>query len=139
MAAQTPPNNDTIADALDITPVNEVKKLPVETSVPSNTEKDLDYARENYYHLIETGRRSLEDLVDVANQSQHPRAYEVIATLIKTLTDTNDKVVDLQSKAKAILSDTEAKKVTNNNLFVGSTTELTRILGGNARDVLKNK
>tara|TARA_R110002072_G_scaffold9069_1_gene44574 strand:+ start:706 stop:1119 length:414 start_codon:yes stop_codon:yes gene_type:complete len=136
---QTPPNNDTIADALDITPVNEVKKLPVETSVPSNTEKDLDYARENYYHLIETGRRSLEDLVDVANQSQHPRAYEVIATLIKTLTDTNDKVVDLQSKAKAILSDTEAKKVTNNNLFVGSTTELTRILGGNARDVLKNK
>lgn len=139
MAVQTPPNNDTIADALDITPVNEVKKLPVETSVPSNTEKDLDYARENYYHLIETGRRSLEDLVDVANQSQHPRAYEVIATLIKTLTDTNDKVVDLQSKAKAILSDTEAKKVTNNNLFVGSTTELTRILGGNARDVLKNK
>jgi hypothetical protein len=139
VAVQTPPNNDTIADALDITPVNEVKKLPVETSVPSNTEKDLDYARENYYHLIETGRRSLEDLVDVANQSQHPRAYEVIATLIKTLTDTNDKVVDLQSKAKAILSDTEAKKVTNNNLFVGSTTELTRILGGNARDVLKNK
>ena len=80
MAVQTPPNNDTIADALDITPVNEVKKLPVETSVPSNTEKDLDYARENYYHLIETGRRSLEDLVDVANQSQHPRAYEVIQT-----------------------------------------------------------
>ena len=139
MAVQTPPNNDTIADALNITPVNEVKKLPVETSVPSDTEKDLDYARENYYHLIETGRRSLEDLVDVANQSQHPRAYEVIATLIKTLTDTNEKVVDLQSKAKAILSDTEAKKITNNNLFVGSTTELTRILGGNARDVLKNK
>jgi hypothetical protein len=139
VAVQTPPNNDTIADALNITPVNEVKKLPVETSVPSDTEKDLDYARENYYHLIETGRRSLEDLVDVANQSQHPRAYEVIATLIKTLTDTNEKVVDLQSKAKAILSDTEAKKITNNNLFVGSTTELTRILGGNARDVLKNK
>ncbi len=137
MAMQTPHNKDTIAQALDITPVDETKNLPVETEVPSNTEKDLEYARENYYHLIETGRRSLEDLVDVANQSQHPRAYEVIATLIKTITDTNDKVVDLQKKAKDILSDSEAKKVTNNNLFVGSTTELTRILGGNARDILK--
>tara|TARA_B100000131_G_scaffold320487_1_gene368722 strand:+ start:308 stop:718 length:411 start_codon:yes stop_codon:yes gene_type:complete len=134
---QTPHNKDTIAQALDITPVDETKNLPVETEVPSNTEKDLEYARENYYHLIETGRRSLEDLVDVANQSQHPRAYEVIATLIKTITDTNDKVVDLQKKAKDILSDSEVKKVTNNNLFVGSTTELTRILGGNARDILK--
>lgn len=137
MAMQTPHNKDTIAQALDITPVDETKNLPVETEVPSNTEKDLEYARENYYHLIETGRRSLEDLVDVANQSQHPRAYEVIATLIKTITDTNDKVVDLQKKAKDILSDSEVKKVTNNNLFVGSTTELTRILGGNARDILK--
>jgi len=134
---QTPHNKDTIAQALDITPVDETKNLPVETEVPSNTEKDLEYARENYYHLIETGRRSLEDLVDVANQSQHPRAYEVIATLIKTITDTNDKVVDLQKKAKDILSDSEVKKVTNNNLFVGSTTELTKILGGNARDILK--
>ena len=134
---QTPHNKDTIAQALDITPVDKTKNLPVETEVPSNTEKDLEYARENYYHLIETGRRSLEDLVDVANQSQHPRAYEVIATLIKTITDTNDKVVDLQKKAKDILSDSEAKKVTNNNLFVGSTTELTKILGGNARDILK--
>ena len=134
---QTPHNKDTIAQALDITPVDETKNLPVETEVPSNTEKDLEYARENYYHLIETGRRSLEDLVDVANQSQHPRAYEVIATLIKTITDTNDKVVDLQQKAKDILSDSEVKKVTNNNLFVGSTTELTKILGGNARDILK--
>ena len=137
MAMQTPHNKDTIAQALDITPVDETKNLPVETEVPSNTEKDLEYARENYYHLIETGRRSLEDLVDVASQSQHPRAYEVIATLIKTITDTNDKVVDLQKKAKDILSDSEAKKVTNNNLFVGSTTELTKILGGNARDILK--
>ena len=109
---QTPHNKDTIAQALDITPVDETKNLPVETEVPSNTEKDLEYARENYYHLIETGRRSLEDLVDVANQSQHPRAYEVIATLIKTITDTNDKVVDLQKKAKDILSDSEVKKVT---------------------------
>lgn len=134
---QTPHNKDTIAQALDITPVDKTKNLPVETEVPSNTEKDLEYARENYYHLIETGRRSLEDLVDVASQSQHPRAYEVIATLIKTITDTNDKVVDLQKKAKDILSDSEVKKVTNNNLFVGSTTELTKILGGNARDILK--
>ena len=90
--------------------------------------------------LIEKGRHSLEYLMDIARQSQHPRAYEVIATLIKTVTDTNEKVVNLQKQAKEILSDSEqAKKVTNNNLFVGSTSELTRILGGNARDILKNE
>lgn len=134
---QTPHNKDTIAQALDITPVDETKNLPVETEVPSNTEKDLEYARENYYHLIETGRRSLEDLVDVANQSQHPRAYEVVGQLIKTLTDTNDRIVDIQKKAQELLEPKDGPSKVTNNLFVGNTSELTRLLGGNARDVLK--
>ena len=148
MAQQTPPLkdpndlSDPIATALDITPVddNRVQLPEHEDKSPkeSNTEKDLEYARENYMDLIEKGRHSLEDLMEIARQSQHPRAFEVIATLIKTITDTNEKVVDLQKKAKEILSDEmAAKKVTNNNLFVGSTTELTKILGGNARDILK--
>ena len=150
MAQQTlPPKDpldltDPIANALEVTPVDDKtvtlpdreNKRPKE----SQTELDLEYARENYMDLIEKGRHSLEDLMDIARQSQHPRAYEVIATLIKTVTDTNEKVVNLQKQAKEILSDSEqAKKVTNNNLFVGSTSELTRILGGNARDILKNE
>ena len=111
-----------------------MRKSPKE----SNTEKDLEYARENYMDLIEKGRHSLEDLMEIARQSQHPRAFEVIATLIKTITDTNEKVVNLQKQAKEILSDElAAKKVTNNNLFIGNTSELTKILGGNARDILK--
>ena len=148
MAQQTPPLKDPndltdpLATALNITPVddNRVQLPEHEDKSPkeSNTEKDLEYARENYMDLIEKGRHSLEDLMEIARQSQHPRAFEVIATLIKTITDTNEKVVNLQKQAKEILSDElAAKKVTNNNLFIGNTSELTKILGGNARDILK--
>lgn len=141
MVQQTP--NDPIADALDLTPVSEDEVISTKAAKPAppikSTEQDLEYARGNYLELIEKGRESLEDLMEIARQSQHPRAFEVIATLIKTITDTNDRVVDLQKKAKDILSEPESKKITNNNLFVGSTTELTKILGGNARDILKSK
>jgi len=86
----------------------------------------------------ERGRDALEDLLELANQSQHPRAYEVVGQLIKTLTDTNEKIVDIQAKAKDILSDPKKAgpdKVTN-NLFVGTNADLTKLLGGNARSQL---
>ena len=75
--------------------------------------------------------------MELANQSQHPRAYEVVGQLIKTLTDTNERIVDIQKKAKDILSDPKGPDKVTNNLFVGNTSELTKLLGGNARDVLK--
>ena len=135
---------DPIANALDITPMDDSKKPVLSKEDPpqqlKHTEQDLEYARGNYLELIEKGRESLEDLMEIARQSQHPRAFEVVATLIKTITETNDRVVNLQKKAQEILSTPESKaKITNNNLFVGSTSELTRLLGGNARDILKNK
>tara|TARA_R100001015_G_scaffold19140_1_gene15117 strand:- start:1234 stop:1698 length:465 start_codon:yes stop_codon:yes gene_type:complete len=137
---------DPIANALDISPNTAPLSLHSSKDVPANvpatgteaTEKDVEYARENLYHLAERGRDALDGILDLANQSQHPRAYEVVGQLIKTLTDTNEKIVDIQAKAKDILSDPKKAgpdKVTN-NLFVGTNADLTKLLGGNARSQL---
>ena len=118
--------------------IEQTKELkPVDNS-DETVDNDFKYARENLYNIIERGSDALNTLVDVANQSQHPRAYEVVGQLIKTLTDTNDKIVDMQAKAKDILSDPKKDgpdKVTN-NLFVGTNADLTKLLGGNAREQL---
>ena len=134
---------DPIANALDLTPntapltvTKESRAVEVVES-DQTTENDIEYARENLYHLAEKGKDALEELMEVATQSQHPRAYEVVGQLIKTLTDTNERIVDIQQKAKNILSDPKGPDKVTNNLFVGNTSELTRLLGGNARDVLK--
>jgi len=135
---------DPIANALDLTPNTApliVTKDPriIETVSESDqtTENDVKYARENLYHLAEKGKDALEELMELAAQSQHPRAYEVVGQLIKTLTDTNERIVDIQQKAKNILSDPKGPDKVTNNLFVGNTSELTKLLGGNARDVFK--
>ena len=135
---------DPIANALDLTPNTApliVTKDPrIIEAVPESdqtTENDVKYARENLYHLAEKGKDALEELMELAAQSQHPRAYEVVGQLIKTLTDTNERIVDIQQKAKNILSDPKGPDKVTNNLFVGNTSELTKLLGGNARNVFK--
>ena len=150
MATQTQvPDNkfnahpDPIANALDLTPntaplvVTKESRVVEVVEPDQTTENDVKYARENLYHLAEKGKDALEELMELANQSQHPRAYEVVGQLIKTLTDTNERIVDIQQKAKSILSDPKGPDKVTNNLFVGNTSELTKLLGGNARDVLK--
>ena len=130
-------HKDPISKALDIEPI-QGEVVPVdEPKVNPEMENDFKYARENLYHLAERGRDALEDLLELANQSQHPRAYEVVGQLIKTLTDTNDRIVDIQKKAQELLEPKDGPSKVTNNLFVGNTSELTRLLGGNARDILK--
>jgi hypothetical protein len=93
---------------------------------------DYEYTRENLYNLVENGNAALEDLVELAKQSEHPRTYEVLATLIKTIGDTTDKLSVLHEKQQKLNDEVESSgDVTNNNLFVGSTTDLI--------DILKNK
>ena len=83
---------------------------------------------------------ALEGILDLAQQSQSPRAYEVAGQLIKTVTDTNRDLIDLQKKAKELFKDENVDpKTINNNLFVGNTSELTKLLGGTARDVPSGK
>jgi hypothetical protein len=92
---------------------------------------DYEYSREVLYDLIEKGRNALEDMIEVARESEHPRAFEVLSGLIKNTADVNDKLLDLNKKHKDINTD-PVKQIeggtTNNNVFVGSTADLQRML-----------
>ena len=92
-------------------------------SMEKDIKNDYDYARENYYNLVENGNVALEDLIELAKQSEHPRAYEVVGQMIKTLGDTTSQLTILHEKQMK-LSASKPEKVTNNNLFVGSATDL---------------
>ena len=138
------PKKDPIAESLDLEPIVDEPK-PVQAVVEvddtaGQSERDLKYSRENLYHLIERGRDALDGILDLANQSQSPRAYEVAGQIIKVVSDTNRDLVDLQKKAKDLFAEDGLKSgnVTN-NLFVGNTSELTKLIGGNARKVLRSK
>jgi hypothetical protein len=121
-------------------PEQVVQRLPKEPETRVNqAENDYDYARKNMYDVIEKGTRALEELLGVATQSQHPRAYEVLATTMKTLVDANKELVGLSKKKveEQKLNDepqTGSGGVTNNNLFVGTTHDLLKVLA----DMRKN-
>ena len=90
---------------------------------------DFEYSRATYYELLEKGKESLEDMMEVARSSEHPRAYEVLSNLIKNMADVNDKLMDLNKKRKDM--DKKEEKLigsTTNNLFVGTTADLQKLL-----------
>jgi|TARA_B100002019_G_scaffold281915_1_gene286526 hypothetical protein len=91
---------------------------------------DYEYSRDTYYDLIEKGRESLDLMIEVARESEHPRAFEVLSNMIKGISDVNDKLMDLNKKHKDINKDDELQKIEHqtNNLFVGTTTDLQRLL-----------
>jgi len=102
------------------------------TKEPDNISNDYNYSRQTYYDLIEKGKESLDLMVEVARESEHPRAFEVLSGMIKNVSEVNDKLMDLNKKNKDISAD-DIKKIeaTTNNLFVGSTAELQRMLQDN--------
>ena len=109
--------------------IEQTKELkPVDNS-DETVDNDFKYARENLYNIIERGSDALNTLVDVANQSQHPRAFEVVGQLVKTLSDTNKDLLELQKKVKVIKKDIpdHPQNVTN-ALFVGNTSERQKMI-----------
>ena len=130
--------NDKIGNSLGLRSLDDIidVKSTVKDVSPrkqeSDSKHDLDYeyARTNFYNVIESGTEALEQMLEVAKASEHPRAYEVVATIMKTLIDSNKELVAMSSKK---VKDDEIvpesnKPVTNNNLFVGSTAELQQLL-----------
>ena len=95
-----------------------------------NVEKDYDYTRGNLYSLIEKGQEAINGIMEVAGETASPRAYEVAGQLIKSVADTTDKLADLHKKVKDIEADNPKTQntVTNNALFVGATSELSKML-----------
>ena len=107
---------------------NEMKKFfPPEEK---NVDNDYKYSRDTYYELVEKGKQSLELMIEVARESEHPRAFEVLSGMIKNISDVNDRLMDLNKKKKDLDRKEEIKNIakTTNNLFVGSTAELQKIL-----------
>lgn len=91
---------------------------------------DHEYARGHLYNLIEKGQEAINDILDVAKQTNHPRAFEVAGNLIKNVADITDKLLESQKKLKEINEDKPSKSpsVVNNSLFVGSTADLQKML-----------
>ena len=95
-----------------------------------NVDNDYKYSRDTYYELVEKGKQSLELMIEVARESEHPRAFEVLSGMIKNISDVNDRLMDLNKKKKDLDRKEEIKNIANttNNLFVGSTAELQKLL-----------
>ena len=131
---------DEIDESLDIDRGAEIMKAPVNKPTrtsPKNVKsgkedvtKDYEYSRAQLYSLVEKGQEAVDGALDVAQQSDSARAYEVAGQLIKHVADTADKLIDLQKKMKDIdeVKDSKTTNVTNNSLFVGSTADLQKML-----------
>jgi len=91
---------------------------------------DYDYSRDTYYQLIEKGKDALEDMIEVARSSEHPRAYEVLSGMIKNVSDVNDRLMDLNKKQKDLDKTDEVAQIENqtNNVFLTSTADLQKML-----------
>ena len=127
-------NYESIDKALDIgsSIVESQPSKPVPPKVEKDDiTKDYEYTRANLYSLIEKGQEAINGIMELAGESASPRAYEVAGQLIKSVADTTDKLADLQKKLKDLEEDNTKKgpsNVTNNALFVGSTSELSKLL-----------
>ena len=121
--------NNKMGEILDIEPMKQ------EVLAPDNSNKDVeddyDYARRNLRDLIDSGMGDLDRVMEIARQSESPRAFEVATNLLKTLTDTNKDLLELAKKKKDLTQEKEkerAQTVTNNALFVGSTADLQKLI-----------
>ena len=120
-----------ILNALEIVD-NEKQEIITSTkSTDDLVEKDFDYVRNNLYSTIEQGTLALEEIVNVAQQSQHPRAYEVVSTLINSLTNANKDLLNISKLKKELVKKEEETTQVNNTLnFVGSTSEFQQLIKG---------
>ena len=106
------------------------KKIEKVKSSVDDVKKDYDYTRGNLYSIIEKGQEAINGILELAQESEMPRAYEVAGQLIKNVADATDKLMDLQKKLKDVEEDTKSKgpSTVNNALFVGSTADLAKML-----------
>ena len=128
-------NYDSIDKALnvtsDIVSVNNYdEQLDIIESETNDIQKDYEYTRANLYSLIEKGQEAINGIMELAGEGGSPRAYEVAGQLIKSVADTTDKLIDLQKKLKDVGEENKktTNYVTNNAVFVGSTSELSKLL-----------
>ncbi len=116
-------------DLLDIE--SDIKQKTAVVKLPErgeNIETDYRYARENLYNLVERGQDAIDGILELSKETEHPRAYEVAGQLIKTVGETAEKLIDLQSKLKKLEGEEQKVGTQHNHLYVGSTSELQKFL-----------
>ena len=128
--------NKNLSEIFDVEPIKEdirTEQLPVVIESADPVETDTAYARENIRNLIDQGSKAVADLAGVANQSESPRAYEVLATMMKNLSEMNKDLLALQKAKRELAPQSEASKGVNIDkaVFVGSTTELLKMIKSN--------
>lgn len=122
----TSSKKDNISTSLGLAPI-EITPPQATNKIFDQPTEDFEYARGNMINIIEKGNEALDGILNVAGQSQHPRSYEVAANLIKTLVDAQKDLLELQKRKKDLNNESNPKTV-NNNLFVGSTAELQKLI-----------
>lgn len=129
-------NNDPIANALGLTPVEQNSSSTVSNIIATahndSAKQDFETARANVLTMLENGQEAMFKLSQIADASQHPRAFEVYAKLMDTMLQANKELLELQSKIREIETAdspiSEKAQTVNNNLFVGSTAELQKVI-----------
>jgi len=107
--------------------ISDSKEISTLEDTDDKQEQDFELGRQNLHEVIEQGKRALDELCSIANASQHPRAYEVVATLIKTVSDANSNLMNLHKQKKDVSKKEKPSQVTN-SLFVGSTDDLLKLV-----------
>lgn len=127
--------DDNLSEVFDVSPMPMTEVITKDGEIiPENSSKieaDYDITRNNLRTLLTTGQEALMQALEVAKQSEHPRAFEVVGNLMKQLADVNQQLMDLHQQKQKLDTPKEGskKEVTNNNaIFVGSTAELNKML-----------
>jgi hypothetical protein len=124
--------DDKLSQVFDVAPVEKQEVLPAVQTTPINKdlENDFETTRSNLHSILQQGQTALYHALEVAKQSEHPRAFEVVGGLVKHLSDVNTQLLDLHKRKQSIDAPTKKEaSVTNNNaIFVGSTSELSKML-----------
>ena len=115
----------------------EIEPIKPKSSSPQDIRKDYEYTRGNLYSIIEKGQEAINGILELAQETEQPRAYEVAGQLIKSVSDATDKLMELQKKLKDVEEDNVQKGPTNvtNALFVGSTAELQKMIKKADKDI----
>jgi hypothetical protein len=127
-------NNNEIEPLNVESDIVEIEKVENDTHIKpiksDDIKRDYEYTRANLYSLIEKGQEAIDGIMEIAGEGGSARAYEVAGQLIKSVGDVTDKLIDLQKKLKEVEEDTikTTNNVTNNAVFVGSTSELSKLL-----------
>ena len=122
--------NEVLGIAEEPNELEVIQKVTKDLVVPDDKDPEIDFetGRKNLYNLIDKGNEAIDGILNLAKEGEHPRAYEVAGQLIKTVGETAEKLIDLQSKMKKLEDDDTKIRDQHNHLYVGSTSELQKFL-----------